>query len=495
MNHLNKVDHLRLSTAEKSTRAHKAKLGQFMTPSSTARFMASLFAERGGACRLLDPGAGIGSLSNAFLDRCATSGLKFESISITAPEIDTSLHPYLTEVLSSFHSSCGVNYRIIGGDFIESAVNDLQFRQGTRFTHAIVNPPYKKINTGGGSRRLLSQVGIETVNLYSGFIALTVALMENKGEIVAIIPRSWCNGLYYRPFREFVLARAALTHIHVFQSRDKIFKDDGVLQETTIIRLVKGVVQGDVTISTSRDDSFANIETYVHPFECIVQSGDDQSFIHIPAATAQSTLSAAATIFGHSLDDLGIGVRTGPVVDFRLKSSLRQMPEQGSAPLLYASHLTTGAVQWPMPSGKKPNAIMVDEQSRKWLMPMATYAVTRRFSSKEERRRVIAAVVDHTMLSEGNLLGFENHLNVFHRNKSGLPPALAHGLVAYLNSTAIDEHLRRFSGHTQVNATDLRKLPYPSESALLSLGEWSIRNGQATQTEIDAQISGLIDRM
>ena len=158
MNHLDKVDHLRLSTAEKSTRAHKAKLGQFMTPSLTARFMASLFSERGGACRLLDPGAGIGSLSSAFLDRCATSGLKFESISVTAPEIDTSLHPYLNEVLTSFHSSCGLHHQIIGGDFIESAVNDLQFRQGTRFTHAIVNPPYKKINTGGGSRLLLSQV-------------------------------------------------------------------------------------------------------------------------------------------------------------------------------------------------------------------------------------------------------------------------------------------------------------------------------------------------
>ena len=53
------------------------------------------------------------------------------------------------------------------------------------------------------------------------------------------------------------------------------------------------------------------------------------------------------------------------------------------------------------------------------------------------------------------MLGFENHLNVFHQHKHGLPDNLAHGLAAFLNTTAVDEHFRRFNGHTQVNATDL----------------------------------------
>ena len=101
-------------------------------------------------------------------------------------------------------------------------------------------------------------------------------------------------------------------------------------------------------------------------------------------------------------------------------------------------------------------------------------------------------MVPETAFPSYELLGFENHLIVFHRQKSGLPPALAHGLAAYLNSTAIDEHLRRFSGHTQVNAADLRKLPYPSESALLALGEWAMREGAISQDRIDAKVSELI---
>lgn len=229
----------------------------------------------------------------------------------------------------------------------------------------------------------------------------------------------------------------------------------------------------------------------------MVYPGDEQMFVHIPTAETVSILGAAKGAFDHSLDDLGLGVCTGPVVDFRLKDSLRAMPEPGAVPLLYANHLTTGSVVWPIEGGKKPNAIMIDTASRKWLMPMGTYAVTRRFSSKEEKRRVVATVVDATSLPDCDLIGFENHLNVFHsgakKAKAGLPPALARGLVVYLNSTAVDQHLRRFSGHTQVNATDLRSLPYPSKAALLALGEWAIQKGEVSQTEIDDQITALTD--
>ena len=58
----------------------------------------------------------------------------------------------------------------------------------------------------------------------------------------------------------------------------------------------------------------------------------------------------------------------------------------------------------------------------------------------------------------GKRAGFENHLNYFHENGEGLPLDLAKGLAAFLNSDAVDQYFRIFSGHTQVNATDLRNL-------------------------------------
>lgn len=100
--------------------------------------------------------------------------------------------------------------------------------------------------------------------------------------------------------------------------------------------------------------------------------------------------------------------------------------------------------------------------------------MVKRFSSKEERHRIVATAISHDSFQHERL-GFENHLNVFHQDKHGLPPTIAHGLAAYLNSSAVDEYFRLFSGHTQVNATDLKRLKYPSYQALQRLGELVLR--------------------
>lgn len=136
----------------------------------------------------------------------------------------------------------------------------------------------------------MRSVGIETVNLYSAFVALAVAQAAPGGQIVAILPRSFCNGPYYRPFRHFIFARAAICHMHLFGARNKAFKDDEVLQEKVIIHLERGGRQGPVTITTSSDDSFTDLVTHEHPFERIVFPDDPERFIHVPTTAAKSAI-------------------------------------------------------------------------------------------------------------------------------------------------------------------------------------------------------------
>ncbi len=62
-------------------------------------------------------------------------------------------------------------------------------------------------------------------------------------------------------------------------------------------------------------------------------------------------------------------------------------------------------------------------------------------------------------------------MNYYHSNGAGLAPDLARGLSAFLNSSLVDAYFRQFNGHTQVNATDLRSLKYPSCAALEALGQ------------------------
>ena len=147
------------------------------------------------------------------------------------------------------------------------------------------------------------------------------------------------------------------------------------------------------------------------------------------------------------------------------------MPESGAVPLLYPGHFDKQGIVWPIEGMKKPNAIQRNPETEKWLYPNGYYCVVRRFSSKEEKHRIIASVVRPDTFAGSEVLGFENHLNVFHENKYGLPENLAYGLAAFLNTTAVDENFRSFNGHTQVNATDLKLMKYPSRGNLMALGE------------------------
>jgi adenine-specific DNA-methyltransferase len=307
---------------------------------------------------------------------------------------------------------------------------------------------------------------------------------------VAIVPRSFCNGPYFRPFRRLLLRELGIDHIHVFESRSEAFKEDQVLQENLILAATKGAKQGPVTLSASRGQDFDDrITRHVAPDE-VVRPGDEDEVIYIAVRDEdQRTVEAMEAMQG-SLDDLGLGLSTGPVVDFRLRSELRQEHEDGAVPLVYPAHLSNSTVAWPRLDGKKPNAIRNSELSRKWLMPMGCYVLTRRLSSKEEKRRVVAAVFDPAGLP-GEQVGFENHLNVFHRDKAGLEPELARGLALYLNSTLVDRYFRLFSGHTQVNAADLRSLPYPSEAQLRRLGS-DLGGSFPPQADIDALVDGLL---
>lgn len=478
------IDLVRDQAARALDPADRSRLGQFMTPTAIADFMASLFTQWPAKTYLLDPGAGIGSLTEAFAERFRERAPRGATLEAHGYEVDRVLLGYLKEHLEGIGERVrdrGQRFRGMAHD--RDFIHEASFLSGMgapRFTHAILNPPYKKIANTSEHRRLLRAVGLETVNLYSAFLGLTIALMADGGEIVAIVPRSFCNGTYFRPFRRFLLERTAITHLHVFESRSSAFKDDEVLQENLIIRLVRGAKPQSVAVSFSQDAHFTDFESRTVPFAEIVHPGDTNQFIRIPDGHDDKS----SAFLPCALADLGLTVSTGPVVDFRVRTHAQRVPEGEYAPLLYAHHFPGGQLSWPL-AHKKPNALMLHSDTRKWLMPRGFYTLTKRFSAKEERRRLVAFVIDPNEMPQP-LYGFENHLNVYHEGKAGLSEELARGLAVFLNSTAADRAFRTFSGHTQVNAGDLRALRYPDRATLIRYGQWAKQAGSTTQEAIDA---------
>ncbi|MEI6949662.1 Eco57I restriction-modification methylase domain-containing protein [Paraflavisolibacter sp. H34] len=488
---LDTIDRIRREAIKEVDQDKRSMLGQYMTPASVAKFMASLFEDNNidKPISLLDAGAGVGSLTAAFLDRSLNGYECSKSIKVEAYDIDNTLLQYFKSNIALYQLALQnvdavLEVELFNVDFIVNAVERIKSNKPKVYTHAILNPPYKKIHSKSAHRLLLQSIDFGTVNLYSAFVALALMLLQEKGQLVTIIPRSFCNGKYYKSFRHFIMQSAVIKRMHLFKARDKAFKDDDVLQENIILHLVKGGEQGNVIVSRSTDESLEDLTECCFLFEQIVKPGDPEAFIHIPHVEV-NYLEQSKNISYH-LSDIELTVSTGPVVDFRAKDFLYKNPIEGSVPLLYPVHFNGKEIDWPKES-KKPNAIAQNGKTQKMLFPSGFYVVVRRFSSKEEKQRIIARVINPHKL-QASFIGIENHLNVFHWNKRGIPEEMAYGIAAYLNSSYVDLHFRSFNAHTQVNAADLKQLKYPNREVLMTLGKWAKSLDTFEQNLIDFQI-------
>lgn len=489
-------------------RESRGVAGQFFTPALIARHLAGWFTRKSlnqPMLHVLDPGAGGGVLTAAVVDRitalrAAGSLPLLKEMRLEAWEVDEAFIPALSDNIEA----CATALQAVGirttwdlshASYIEGAVHALDAglfrdREAPGVTHAILNPPYRKIATRSRERALLASIGIETTNLYAAFVWLAQRQLADGGELAAITPRSFCNGPYFRDFRRDLMAESVFHRVHVFDSRTEAFGRDAVLQENILFHLGRGKAKRpSITLSTGSLES--PVEARI-PANRFVRDDDPDKVIHIATETDADEVRDFIESLPCRLEELGIEVSTGPVVDFRLKSSLSRRLRKSDVPLLFPHCVKTGRVTPPLAdaadygetrAAKKPVAIEVNDETRRWLVPAARFVLIKRFTSKEERRRLVAGVLDPGDFPNGPL-GLENHLNFFHCNRRGLPAALASGLCRFLNSTAADRYFRQFNGHTQVNATDLRAFRYPDATSLERLGKAPVDDGDPTAIDL-----------
>lgn len=491
---LHTLDHIRESFNSATKRTERSIIGQFLTPGTIAHFMSSMFETIKGDVRILDPGAGAGVLFAACIENMISQTPRSRSIEVVAYETDKQILPYLEKTMKRCESLCKDSGILFQGtikpkDFLLSAVTETHenlFSPPSKpFTHVIMNPPYKKINVKTETAKKLYSSGIEVANLYAAFVWLSMLMLKQHGQMVAITPRSFCNGPYFRKFRMAFLRMMNLRQIHIFTSRNKAFGDDNVLQENIIYHAMRSEhTPKTVTLTMSEGMDFDNELTLSMPYGEVVHPDDRDFFIRLGVDKDNLDIMEKMGRFRSSLVRLNLDVSTGRTVDFRAKEYLRQQPQQDTVPLIYPCHFQDAFINWPVNSGKKPNAIVSCADTAGLFVESGYYVLTKRFSSKEQQRRVMAAIYDPLRV-RSSYVAFENHLNYFHRQGKGLPADLTKGLALYLNSTLVDRYFRLFSGHTQVNATDLRKMPYPTNEQLLRFGGY-VKDSMPDQETIDA---------
>ena len=485
--------------------------GQFLTPPSIARYMAKQLGQIQNGASLLEPALGSGVLVCAVVERLIAEKLPLE-ISITAYETDKELCDVSREVLEiasreAEKSGVKIHWQVFQEDFVLACLPDQQpslfaSNESHRkpFNYVISNPPYFKLNAE--DKRVKAVYGKLNghTNIYTLFMALSAKLLSPQGKACFIVPRSFCSGAYFSEFRRDLLKDVTPFSVHIFQSRNDVFKGAEVLQENVIFSFEKlhqpqkhRYWAGYVNISSSKDDKSLENESISRQvsFEHFLSDHSGLLFFRVPTGILDEQILEAVDKWDGSLEKYDFQVSTGRVIPFRAKELLKEHVEagNGAAPLLWMQNVKPYQIEYPLVNFSKTQAISMNDPSL--LVPNANYVLLRRFSAKEDKRRLISAPFIGERFSFKQI-GFENHLNVIFKKKGTLLTSETIGLSAILNSAIVDRYFRIVNGNTQVNAAELRFLPLPPLEVIKAIGEKVQHISEPTSQQVDTIIFSVL---
>lgn len=492
------------------TQEQRKRLGQFLTPPPVARYMAHQLGSLQDGDRILDPAIGSGVLACAVIERAISAGMPI-TLYLDGYEIDPDLAQVAREVLAraaemAARHGITLHIQVHERDFIlERAPMGPLFDAHSLFhgyDHVIANPPYFKLNRSDPRVQAVAGLVNGSTNIYTLFMALSLRLLcpsdqdDSLKRACFIVPRSFCSGAYFAAFRRDFVRQAVPIAVHLFESREEVFERGDVLQENIILtfRSRRGREGGEypqsVFISTSRNAADLDVEPggWEISFELFLGKRNGASFFRLPVGELDEAVVETMDSWEGLLDRYGLKVSTGPVVAFRAKSFLSADAEQVGAgqavPLLWMQNVQAQAAEWPITRGNKPQAILLEANEKNLLVPLKNYVLLRRFSAKEERRRLVAApLLSSDFDCRCRQVGLENHLNYVYRQDGELTVAEVVGLSALFNSALIDRYFRVVNGNTQVNATDLRALPLPPMDIIERIGEEVLRVGKSANLD------------
>lgn len=465
----------------------RKQYGQFFTSYETAVYMATLFniSNLNGCISILDPGAGSGILSIALLERI--NECSFKSVKLVCYENDDNILPLLKDNLDYVKQkvSFQLTYEIRDENYILDNEVDYNGKIGAdpdplKFDIIIGNPPYKKIPKDAVEAYAMPDICYGAPNLYFLFTEMAVFNLKTEAEMVYIIPRSWTSGAYFNAFRQKLFSECVIEHMHLFVSRDKVFENESVLQETMIIKLRKTCQKPKyITITTTNSNKdFSEITSFQAPYDTVV-CGKDKYVYLVTNAKEVETLRQLNQ-WNDTLPSLGLKMKTGLTVDFRNREALRDNAEDMAVPLFYSQHIQSGKVIFPI---GKEHEYLVTEQSG-LLQKNANYLFVKRFTAKEEHRRLQCGVYLSRKHPNYKMISTQNKINFIDGLKE-LSECVVYGLYVLFNSTMYDSYYRILNGSTQVNSTEVNSMPVPPMSTIESMGKELIAKRDMSEESCD----------
>jgi adenine-specific DNA-methyltransferase len=258
----------------------------------------------------------------------------------------------------------------------------------------------------------------------------------------------------------------------LFESRADTFRESQVLQENVITASRKDIRRTKtVSVSISYGcDLTPDIEAREIPTYFIFDDSMGDVLLRIPENAPDLKIIRLVDSWPARFAELGLRVSTGPVVSFRARHFLLDSVDgDQTTPLLSLHNVRPFSTAWPAKKKGRPSAFKVCGGSLRLLVPTKNYVLLRRFSAKEDRRRLTASC----FLQRENTrpyIALENHLNYIYHASRQLTENEVYGIAAIFNSVLLDRYFRTVSGNTQVNAAEIRNMKFPDLEIISRIG-------------------------
>lgn len=469
--------------ADATVQKDKKHKGQFFTPLAISQFMGRLATpSEKDSVSVLDPGCGLAILSCALIEHLVEDS-KLETIALTLYETDKNVVPLTGIVLSYLQEWCKkqgfrMNYQLNESDFVLDKCEYLDsdnsifgaMNVGERFDYIISNPPYFKLAKDDVHTRSCASIVDGQTNIYALFMAICTKLLENDGQMIFITPRSFASGRYFQSFRDFLFRHVHIDLIHLFNTRKDTFSKDEVLQELVIMRMHHAGEVKNIIVSFSqgiRDLDQPHQKEY--PAADIVDVDSVEKVIYLPVDSRDEAILSMFRSWDGNMEKYGIKISTGPVVAFRAYDFIVSEPGKDTVPLYWLHNVVKMLCDHPVQKKDKGQYIKVTSETKTALLPNKNYVLLRRFSSKDDSSRLVAAPYFGNM-SQYEAVGIENKLNYIYRPKGHLRRDEVMGLTALLDSEMFDAYFRTFNGNINVSATELRMMPLPPIETIREIG-------------------------
>ncbi len=494
-----------------SITTHTKKInGQFFTSAKIAKFMSDLYSSNKLTIRILDPGCATCILSCALVESVVSKNNMLKEIILDVYETDPELlkftklsvaylkkwlTQYKVKLLSHIHSEDFIlenkECYQTGPTFFNDSKNEI-------FDVVITNPPYFKISKN--DKRALTAKSIINghPNIYSIFLMTASKLLKQDGNIIAIVPRSFSSGNYFREFRKAFLGEILLEKIHLFGSRKEAFSRDKILQETLIFKAKKGIANGKtpkVFLTHSKGINDINdLKGKEYKLSELIDLNSSERILHLPVGKMENDIIKIFKSWKGNLKDYDIKISTGPVVTFRATNFLFEIKQSGKdfAPLFQLYNTLPMSFDWPVSKKGKAQYIQKSLQSKSLLIPNKDYIFLRRFSAKDDKSRLVASPY-FAELTNSDYIGVENHLNYIYRQNGCLERNEIMGLSALFNSSLFDIYFRTFNGNINVSATEIREIPLPPLMDIKKIGSDLLSEHNYSKQDIDIIVNSYFD--